>query len=1189
MPPNMKPPLNSYACLSALMVAVVLPMLTPGTTLAQTGGLTLERWQSIPGPHIGDLINVLSSKAPVSTAFKAGSATLLPAVPYRPNSGARLRGSLTIPEDGYYTFYISGDDQVDLWISLNGQRTGLQRLAWSRGGTLLHDFSSTVAQHSRPIRLGAGQVCQLEALQKNASGQDHLSIGWTRSLVPVCEAAAVGTVDSQTWTAGPDAVVQASVDAGALADGVDHTGFYGTSWTGDVEVITRVRELAAPNAHARVGLMLRTSAQADAAAVSLVRNPSGGLNLLRRMSTGGQLYEVVCEGAFEWLKLQRSGAVVTAWASREGIRWHRIGKVSFSSLPATLQAGVCATDGSAASSIPVTATVSDFQILPSAQAPAVIAGEHLTAAVADPLDGSDDGLPDSWQTSHGLSAGVLAAGAGAFDDPDGDGRNNLQEYQEATEPLVAEPVQGGLAVQRWLDVACLNVTELVRHPRFLAGPQVSETCRSSELRDIRAGTGVRLRGYVTAPASGTYRFWVAGCDGVELWLSTDNTKYRKQKLCGIGADTGAGYGIEDEANPFGAWDSFSSQLSAPVELVAGQRYFIEMLETSVHNGAGWVAVAWARNGGVREPIPVQHLEGYLPDSGDADDDYLPDAWETSYGLNPADNGQHDLAREGEWGDYDGDQLTNREEYLLGTNPASVDTDGDGASDLDEVRFYKTSPTTSNAIVHEAADPVDLTAYNALNTSGSWQMFDGGLLGNVFRGNIEWTITVPEDGWWMLEVKGRLRGKLRPHEELPVSVRVDDQGLAPQGMTFTNGNPSSMKMVMPYLTAGSHRVRLDIDNNMGRRTFQIQSVQVLSTGGFDGDGNGRSDWLDAILENGNNLAPGSGESVVSPAFTEGAVRHPGGVLVGVGGGGSFIAPRGLGDHHWYANVPLAQSGPTQINVGFESGGITRERSITWTRWNALGGANLVVRVGDSVKIGAWTSETDAGTSSIVLAGTTHAGIAAANGSLVHTFTSPGNFTVGVTHSSGATANRVITVVGADFGQPQAFYADWATWRTFGSVPTSLWVDAEPSLVIASRKASGTGQQLQLLAGRHGQHAVAARLTPSGPIVSLGVVSTVGIADALQNDAEEFVGSTGTGQRIMRAPIVVADLPPGGKVVITIFRSGFTFLDGTTVKTLTAADFTAGVAYLDFLYPGGMEGGYCHYIDVYDAQNRHLGRH
>jgi hypothetical protein len=363
--------------------------------------------------------------------------------------------------------------------------------------------------------------------------------------------------------------------------------------------------------------------------------------------------------------------------------------------------------------------------------------------------------------------------------------------------------------------------------------------------------------------------------------------------------------------------------------------------------------------------------------------------------------------------------------------------------------------------------------------------------------------------------------------------------------------------------------------------------VLSCGGFDGNGNGRSDWLDAILASKNSLAPGSSVSLVSPAFIEGSVRHTGGVI-GTVSSQSLSVQRGLGDLHWFANAPLAQTGGTPIQVQFEGGSVIQNRTVTWDRWNGLGTATLTVRVGDSVKIGAWKSATDTGTSSITVAGSTYTGISAVSGFVVQTFTTAGTFPVRSVPSSGTAKTLNITVIGADLAEPQAFYADWATWRTFPGSANALFYDSEPSLVIQAKKASGTGVQLQLLAKRNGTHTIAARLSAAGPILALGTVSTVGISDALTNDAAVFIGSA-DGYNILRSPIVVSDLPPGGRVVVTIFRAGVSFMDGTTVKTLVASDLEEGVAYLDFRYPQGMSGGYCHYIDVYDGQNRYLGRH
>lgn len=1181
----MKSTLNHlhYLCLAAALQA---------TLPCHAQGLRSDRWTSVSGTSIESLKAVIGTRAPNSTSTLSGSVELVRSNPNVDNFGVRLRGTLLVPEDGWYTFFIAGDDDVELCFSEDGLRQNQRRIAFNRGSTASREFTKAANQRSTMFRLAAGQSCYLEARMKEGGGADGLAVGWTRAvslsgLAPY----AIGNVTTQSWEAQADGGWIISTDtAGAMADVSDNAAFQGGLWEGDGELVVNITAMTFPQSGARAGLMLRASADPGAMMACIAQSSATGMAWLRRQSTGSALVSSGVTGSFSWLKLVRVGDLITAFVSADCSNWFSAGSVTLTGLPSQVIVGPCASDGSTTSVIPTTARFSPVICLtPASTTPQIVPADFLTPFAPDTTDSDDDALPTDWETASGLNP-VSAFGInGEFADPDGDYLTNLEEFQRSTNPLAADSFPGGLALQRWSGTALYNISEMIRHTKFLSPAEITGVTAGTEHRGMSTYSSARARGYLTVPTTGSYRFWVAGSNSVELWLSGDATKYRKKKLCGFSSDDGTGHGVGASTNPHTAWDVYALQMSDPVSLVAGQTYYLETLMQNGHAGLGWFSIAWSRDGGARQVVPASAVRSYLLEAEDADDDYLPDAWEQTYGLSTADNGLQDRARQGELGDFDADGLDNRAEYLWGTSPASADSDNDGVSDLEEIQFYRTSPTQSNAITEEEIENLGLLDYNPSGTTGSWQVFDGGLLGSSFRGRIEWTFTVPQDGLWVLELAGRLRGTLRGAETLPVEIAVDDVAMPRQDMGFVNGQTSTLKLVTPWLTAGSHRMSVYVDNEIGRRTLQIQAVRVLRCGGFDADANGRADWLDAILASANSVIPPASSSVVSPAFIEGAARHVGAASLS-SGPVSLPVVRGLGDLHWMSNVPLAETGTTPWSVTFEGGASTQSGQITWSRWNAWSASSLTVRAGDSVKIGASRSTTDTGTFQITVAGQTRTNLSAATGWFIQAFPTAGIYPVQMTHSTGSTKTVTITVVGADFGQAMTFYSDRATWRSFPGVPRALWVDSEPSMRISGRSSEGAGARVQLLATRAGPHTLGARIGgKAGPIVGLGQVSTVGFSDALRGDASVFIGSTEDGYRILRTPIVVTYLPTGGRVVLTIFRAGVTFLDGTLVKELSAADFAEGVVWVDFRYPAGMTGGFCHYTDIYDGQNRHLGRH
>jgi hypothetical protein len=105
--------------------------------------------------------------------------------------------------------------------------------------------------------------------------------------------------------------------------------------------------------------------------------------------------------------------------------------------------------------------------------------------------------------------------------------------------------------------------------------------------------GERVRGFLTAPTTGAYTFWVASDDASALYLSTSTDPNQRVKIA-----------TNAKAKKWGVFNA--AQKSASINLVAGQSYFLEAyLKESTGND--FLQVAWTPPGGTRQIIPVQYL------------------------------------------------------------------------------------------------------------------------------------------------------------------------------------------------------------------------------------------------------------------------------------------------------------------------------------------------------------------------------------------------------------------------------------------------------------------------------------------------------------------------------------------------------------------------------------------------------
>lgn len=90
----------------------------------------------------------------------------------------RVRGYLRPQETGNYSFNITGDDNVELFLSTDETPTNMRRIAFINGFTNIWEENKYASQTSASINFTAGRAYYFELRHKEAAGGDHWRIRW---------------------------------------------------------------------------------------------------------------------------------------------------------------------------------------------------------------------------------------------------------------------------------------------------------------------------------------------------------------------------------------------------------------------------------------------------------------------------------------------------------------------------------------------------------------------------------------------------------------------------------------------------------------------------------------------------------------------------------------------------------------------------------------------------------------------------------------------------------------------------------------------------------------------------------------------------------------------------------------------------------------------------------------------------
>lgn len=1131
--------LRSFFILRILLASVILTL----SANAQQSGLTLESWNNLPQ---SDSIIVLQQKG---ISLRAADATTTVASAQVSGAsvakrGQRLRGSITPTVTDTYTFWISGADNVALWISDDASRFNKKLVAYHLGTSNVAEWDKQPNQKSIPIQLTGGQSYYIEAQVMDIDGGGHVEVAWRgqsgRYALNLNGASA--TQSTTQW----------NQSAGNAIDGKT-----GGTWN-EASLTTNV-----PNSWLQVDL-----GQARDINQVVLYNISQNQNRLSNFRISvldANNTELVGQNFFTTSGNVGNSMVWDLPFTVTGAR-----KVKVQLLGNNLA-------GNGHLSIAEIEVYGAGLVVGQINHREIIPGTYLTTLQADAADTNDNNLEDTWEAQTGLAASGLPGASLEYGDPDNDGISNYQEQWLGTDPLTKEALANGLTRYIWMGINGSVMTNFTLNNKFYSYPNAIEHVPNIDAKLNHTLYGVRYRGAIVAPTTGEYRFWISGNGGgSELWLAdgsisdpTSNTpltnRFGKKRICSSGGLT-----------PRYDFDYSPSQRSAVIHLTEGQEYYLEALHT-VQNGTGeHVSVAWQAPGGTRQVIPDTTFLSNEPLASDADDDNLPDTWETAKTLDPTKNGLNDL-NQSEYGDPDGDGLTNLQEFQNGTDPKDSDTDNDGYPDGDEVNLYGSDPTTSNNLAPIALTLPALNQYS--NATGSWSTnSNGSLVANERRGGITYTFTVTEPGVHEVVVDAAVvypSSWITKYFSLSLTLDGDTTPFASDTLSTRYGNADIMRAITPWLAPGTHSLTIFHPNYDASVRLRIDSVSVERLGGSDLDEDGIPDWLETKAVAANQLTRIDTQSRTSPASIEGITEQISSVAItalapGASQADEVVVTASI-DDSFFADVPLSEAGAVTLDASFVNGLATESHNITWAATNlfeSFSNDTLHIRKGDSLRLDAWSGASADGLPfTVTLNGTL---LQDSNQNTTHTsgvpftstFATAGSYTLVATHD-GQTATVTLKVHEANFGASHLVQVNVARTWTPTSLGPETTVESDSRIVFSETTTTGARKFLVKTSQPINRHVIAR--IPSGvdgaasAVLSLGTVHAFDVANVNQTGDAKIVTQYADGTWLMSHTIVAVNLPPGVYIELKIKNQGSLFTNGSNVIQLRAEDFDAnGIA-------------------------------
>ncbi len=579
-------------------------------TCSATGTILREQWDNVGGTSISNIpLQTKPSSISQLTSFEGP-------LNIADNYGSRVRGYICPPQTGNYIFWLATDDAGELWLSTDDQPAHKARIANIDGWTNYREWGKYSSQKSASITLQAGQKYYVEALQKEGGGGDNLSVQWQL----------------------PDATMETPIAGSHLSPYVDTTAATSTIITGTGAITRDEWDNASGNTIADIPVQNTPTSTSQITSFEGPKDAADNYGSRIRgyifpPQTGSYTFWIASDDAGElWLSTDDNPANKTRIANTDSwTNYREFGKFSSQkSISITLQAGKkyyiegLQKEGGGGDNLSV-----QWQ-LPDGTMETPIAGIHLSPFTATPAAGqaitfaalasktngdapfalsatASSGLAVSFSVVSGpatLSGStVTVTGAGTVIIAASQAGNaSFNTAKTVSQSFVVMPASatcsatGTILREEWSNVSGNNISDFSFQTTPTSSKQITSFEGPANIGDNYAS---RIRGYICAPQTGSYVFWLAADDAGELYLSTDDNPANKVRIANVLSWT-----------DYREWAKFASQKSAAVTLQAGKKYYVEAIQKEGGGGDN-LSVQWQLpNGNVESPLPGKYLSPY---------------------------------------------------------------------------------------------------------------------------------------------------------------------------------------------------------------------------------------------------------------------------------------------------------------------------------------------------------------------------------------------------------------------------------------------------------------------------------------------------------------------------------------------------------------------------------------------------